>query len=746
MPLDYSLLNEAQRKAMEDTEGRVLVLAGAGSGKTRVLTYRVAYLVSELGVDPRNILAITFTNKATEEMRVRLDGLLGDKNKVWISTFHSLCAMILKRFATRLGYTENFTIYDESDSNRLIAKVLRLKHLDDGPLKDIVKDHISAAKNEGLSPEQYYAQIRGLVKFDSEIYEVFEEYEEELKRSNAMDFDDLLHKTKLLFELHPDVLDLFQNRFRYIHVDEFQDINSVQFDIVRMLSEKWGNLFVVGDDDQSIYGWRGAKVENILNFDKVYPNAKIHKLLQNYRSTPNILDCAKNVIRNNKARHEKELFTVKPSGVKVEYYTAYNDHQEAEWIIENIRSLKRMGYTNKDFAILIRQNSLSRNFESKLSGLGMKYRILGGFKFFDRKEIQDVIAYMRVIYNVKDSEAILRIINFPRRGIGDSSIDRLREYARMRGVDLIDVILNINANDALTGAAKNKVNEFRMLISDLIGNRYMPIHELAEYIVDKAGFEYAYNSTGKEEDENRWQNIVEFIKHVKEFAADNPNAGLAEFLETVSLAPEREEIRDNDAITIATMHSVKGLEFKVVFIAGCEEGIFPSERSKNEDNIEEERRVMYVAVTRAKERLYISSARQRFRFNRVQPMLPSRFMEEAKGGQESKIEELRRKWDAPDYGWRRYDNDFDDMPYSPPKPIEQRRETFAQIPEKPTLPPVKKDLSGFRMGGTVIHKIYGEGTIIMIAGSGADTQATVLFPKLGAKKFMLAVAPLTPKE
>jgi DNA helicase-2/ATP-dependent DNA helicase PcrA len=742
--LDISSLNEAQKNAMMDTDGAVLVLAGAGSGKTRVLTYRIAYLVTEKNVEPWNILAITFTNKATNEMRERLDKLLGERNKVWISTFHSLCANILKRYADRIGYSENFSIYDESDSNRALAKVLKQKGLDAGALKDHIRGYISEAKNEGLSPDEYYARIRGEIKEAQNIRDVFEGYEEILHDSNAMDFDDLLHKTKRLFVSCPDVLQSYQNRFHYIHVDEFQDTNGVQFDLVRMLAGKWGNLFVVGDDDQSIYGWRGAKVENILHFDKYFSDTKIHKLFQNYRSTPNILEVANNVIRNNTARHEKELFTTQKPGVKVEFYNAYNDREETQWIVETIRALKRsQGYGNKDFAILLRVNSLSRSFENAFAGLNMKYRVLGGFKFFERKEIQDVIAYMRVTVNPRDNEAVKRIINFPRRGIGDTSVERIEEYAGMHGQSMMDVVFAINRNDALPPSAAKKVHEFGVLMNDLIENRSLPLAAFSEYLVRQAGFGLAYTATGTEEDENRWENIQEFLRHIREFADANQEAGLAEFLQTVSLMPERkEEIYDHDLITIATMHAVKGLEFPVVFIAGCEEDIFPSAQSKREDRVEEERRLMYVAATRAKERLYISCARQRFRFNKVMSMLASRFMVEAQGGQQTRLDTLRAKWENESYQSRRenVDADYDDMPrFHPPAPA---RAAFAVPPVRPAVSLPKTDVTKFKLGSRVLHKNYGSGTIIMLSGSGADTQATIQFDGLGVKKFLLALAPL----
>lgn len=731
-------LNENQRNIVTDTEGYVLVLAGAGSGKTRVLTHRVAYIVKEKKVFASSVLAITFTNKATAEMRERLVSLLGEENNVWISTFHSLCASLLRREAEAAGYGANFSIYDESDSLRVIKKVLREKHLENEPIKDKIKNYISDAKNAGLSPEEYWKDTNGLVNDADIIREVYERYEELLKDANAMDFDDLLQKTKNLFVEHPDVLEKYQNRFRYIHVDEFQDTNKVQYEIVEMLAAKWGNLFVVGDDDQSIYGWRGAELGNILFFDKKHPGCKVYKLLENYRSSSSILDCANNVIRNNKNRHEKELFTNRGTGVRTEFYKAYNDYNEADWVIDNIVSLKRYyGYSNKDFAILVRMNSLTRLFENRLSESRLSYRVLGGFKFFDRKEIQDVLSYMRMVSNPKDAEAIERIINFPARGIGDITVEKLSAYARQSGNDFLDVILNIDSIGAgIIGAgAVKKVSEFRAVVSDLLSHKDMPLNEFVKYLVERVNFALAYTSTGKEEDEVRLENIGEFVRQVGEHCTRDPRATLDSFLQTVCLAPEADnEIRDGENITLATMHSVKGLEFKVVFIIGCEEDIFPSSQSKRGDSVEEERRLMYVAVTRARERLYISSADKRFRFNKVQESLPSRFIAEAKGTAVSiedpyKVYAERRAYIEGRGGQPSYRSET-------PKP-------FTPIITPRNAPaPANKDISKFTGGAKIRHKLYGEGTIILVTGSGTDATATVAFPTLGVKKFILALAPL----
>ncbi len=740
-------LNDVQKEIVCDTEGKVLVLAGAGSGKTRVLTHRVAYLVQEKGVYGRNILAITFTNKATAEMRNRLNVLLGEEHGVWVSTFHSLAASILRRFGEEIGYDKNFSIYDESDSGRVINKALRELHLDGTPLKENGRSHISKAKNDGMDPDEYFAEINGTLEEAEDIRRLFERYEELLKQANAMDFDDLLHKLKFLLENSEEARNYYQNRFRYIHVDEFQDTNKVQYEIVKILQGKWGNLFVVGDDDQSIYGWRGAKVENILNFERDFPGetVKVHRLMQNYRSTEPILKTANNVIKNNKSRHEKELFTERKGGVRVEYYTAWNDHNEAEWVINQIGSLIRYnGYRKSDFAILVRANSLTRIFENKLNTASLGYRVIGGFKFFERKEIQDVVAYMRMVANTRDNEAVSRIINFPARGIGDATVEKLEQCARTNEVPVFDILLELDKHTgALGNGVVKKVEGFRSLVSDLVANSNLPLDEFVVYLVERVGFELAYASTGKEEDFTRWENINEFVNYVKEYHSKHPNAGLGEFLQTMTLVTEsKDELTDPDKITLATMHAVKGLEFPVVFIVGCEEEIFPTARSINGGDIEEERRIMYVAITRAKERLYISCAQKRFRFNHVMESMPSRFIDEAKGKTKENAYSLYGERKAylegrggrPSF-WGGEESDVSRIRTGPA--------TRPHKEIKPVAPaPQTKDISGFIGGAKVVHPTYGEGTILVVLGSGKDTTATVAFPKLGTKKFILALAPL----
>ena len=738
-------LNDVQRDIVTDTEGRVLVLAGAGSGKTRVLTHRVAYLVGEKGVWGYNVLAITFTNKATAEMRERLDFLLGEDHGVWISTIHSLAARILRRFGDYLGYDKNFSIYDEVDSSRMLGKALYEENVDEQKLKEAIKEHIGKAKNEGLSPEEYYYEINGIKDADK-IVKVYAKYEEILKQNNAMDFDDLLHKLKKLLLTCEECRNYYQNKFKYIHVDEFQDTNRVQYEIIKILAEKWGNLFVVGDDDQSIYGWRGARVENILNFDKEDKETKVYKLLENYRSTTEILDCANNVIMHNKARHEKKLFTNRGKGVKVEYYNAWSDRNEAEWVVGKIESLIFYnGYRKSDFAILVRANSLTRVFEQTLQSARLNYKVIGGFKFFDRKEVQDVLAYMRAIANTRDGSAIERIINFPARGIGDATVQKLELYARERNISMLKVLLELNEHEHYLpkGIAK-KVESFAEIMKDLYLKKDLGVDAFMQYVVERVGFEKYYTSTNKEEDLGRWENIGQLINYAKEFCVGHPTYTLQEFLETVTLEESSKDDTpyEKEKVTIATMHSVKGLEYRVVFIVGCAEEVFPTAQSVRCGDIEEERRIMYVAITRARERLYISSPQRIFRFGKVQDCLPSRFVQEAKGEVLNGYHLFKERSD--------YLNGLGKRPtYLDDEPVSSRIKNNAATRPQPIIPkpqiakPQQKDLSGFVAGARVKHPNYGEGNIIIVIGEGSSATATIAFPGLGVKKFILALAPLT---
>ena len=739
-------LNDVQREIVTDTEGRVLVLAGAGSGKTRVLTHRVAYLVGEKGVYGSYVLAITFTNKATAEMRERLNTLLGEDHGVWISTIHSLAASILRRFGEHIGYDRNFSIYDETDASRVVSKVVTEAQIDELKFKQALQEHISKAKNDGLSPEEYFKEINGIVDDAEKIVRLYARYEELLKENNAMDFDDLLHQLKKLLLSSEECRTYYQNKFRYIHVDEFQDTNGVQYEIIKILAEKWGNLFVVGDDDQSIYGWRGARVENILNFDKEFKDAKVYKLLENYRSTTEILDCANNVIKNNKARHEKKLFTNRGKGVKVEYYTAWNDRNEAEWVVGKIESLIFYnGYRKSDFAILVRANSLTYIYEQTLQSARLNYKLVGGYRFFERKEILDVLAYMRAISNPRDGSAVERIINFPARGIGDATVQKLELYAREQGTSILKVLLDLDyhASRLPKGIAK-KVESFAEIMRDIYSKKDLPIDTFMQYVIERVGFEKYYTANDKEEEIARWDNIGQLINYAKEFCVNHPTFTLQEFLETVTLeeSSKDETPYDKDKVTIATMHSVKGLEYRVVFIVGCAEEVFPNTIALRSGEIEEERRIMYVAITRAQERLYISYPQKIYRFGKVQDYMPSRFIQESKGEIENSYKLFQER--------NKYLDGIGKRPtYLDDEPVSSRIKNNAATRPQPITPkpqiakPVQKDLSGFVAGARVKHPNYGEGNIIIVLGEGSNATATIAFPGLGVKKFILALAPLT---
>ncbi len=717
--MDYTkLLNDEQLLPVYDTEGAVLVLAGAGSGKTRVLTHRIAYLLDEKGVDGYNILAITFTNKAAREMLERVYKITG-RSDIWISTFHSFCAKILRYEIEKMGYSSNFSIFTASDSNRLITRIVKELNIDEKEAKNI-KSHISNVKNIGADIDEYCNALGS--KNSDIIKQVYLVYEKQLKENNALDFDDLLLKTVQLFKDFPEVRAKYQERFKYIHVDEFQDTNKIQMLLVRMLAYKHGNLFVVGDDDQSIYGWRGAEVGNILNFKGTYPNCKIYKLQQNYRSTQNILDCANKVIAKNKQRMGKELWTNGDAGVKVVYKSCYNDKEEVDYVLGEIRKLcDYNGYSLNDFAILVRLNSLTRNFEEKMNMYGIKYKLIGGFKFYDRKEIMDTIAYLRMIANPLDSESIARIINFPKRGIGETAIQRLRDYCSQSDKPMITALLEIDENPVLNKGMRDKFSKFTNLIVDLMRAKLeMKFEDFAKYLVEKVDFYQAYDIDNPE-DKNKLENIDEFMTIIHEYCEQNEGATLESFMQSISLVSDGDDSEEGEFVTVATVHGVKGLEYKIVFIVGLEENIFPSGRALgNPFEMEEERRCMYVAITRAQERLYLTSAGNRYRFGKVEYNLVSRFVEEA-----GLIEK-------------------DPAQFTPLKISEYANLTKERPITKSNniRPNVNKDISVFNVGSAVVHSRYGEGVIIALDGS----TATILFAKLGNKNFNLELAPIELKK
>ena len=733
--MNYSeLLNEEQLKPVLDTEGAVLVLAGAGSGKTRVLTYRIAYLIGEKHVDPHNILAITFTNKAANEMKERVQNVTGAYG-VWISTFHSMCARILRSEIEVDGvYTRNFSIYTDTESDRIVSRIIKELALDDGDLKKLARFHISYAKNHAYTPDEYATKIAG-VSHSEAIAHIYRRYEKVLRENNALDFDDLLLKTLMLFKAHPDVLARYAERFRYIHVDEFQDTNKIQFLLVRMLASKHGNVFVVGDDDQSIYGWRGAEVGNIADFKKLNPGCKLYKLERNYRSTRNILDLANKVIANNSKRLGKTLWTEGDKGNAVVFRSLYDDWQEADYVIGEILNLRNVGYRLKDIAILVRVSSITKTFEDKLTLYNLPFRLIGGMKYYDRAEVKDFLAYLKCIANPRDAESLKRIINVPNRKIGEATVAKLELACSERGMTMLEGVLDLPSL-GMSSALNAKLAPFGALMRDLWEHRDMPIGDFADYVDDAVAFDQYYDCDDEEEGA-RLENIAKLVQSIKEFANDNPDAGLEEYLQSVTLISDTDDVLDDDKLTLATVHGVKGLEFDVVFIVGLEEGIFPTIRQDTTaKNLEEERRIMYVAVTRARKRLYLTCAQSRFRFKRRENSLASRFLVE--GGFIKKPEPIPERQGSPVHSVRaamgKIGLDIRDLP---------KRGERKEPPAYAKRPPVAgKDIGVFKIGMTVKHSRFGVGEIVDISGENAK----IKFKDLGVKMFNMRLAPIEPVQ
>ncbi len=760
-------LNEEQIKPVMDTEGAVLVLAGAGSGKTRVLTSRIAYLVEEKGVYPSSILAITFTNKAANEMRERLSKMVDGAQSMWICTIHSMCVRILRMFADRLGYTQNFSIYSETERAAVIKRAFAEMGIDDEKMLKNVKYHIANAKMQGKDPEEYEQENREL-KGISEITSVYRAYCEHLKRNNAMDFDDLLTQTLRLLETDKEALEYVSGRFKYIHVDEFQDTNRVQYEIVRLLSYVHGNLFAVGDDDQSIYGWRGAKIENIFNFEKDFRGAKVYKLERNYRSTKNILKLANAVIRNNGRRKDKVLWTNNADGASAQYYQAETENDEALYVARTISDLMtKEGYRYSDFAVLMRINALSRAYEQEFAKYNIPFKVFGGFKFFERKEIKDLLAYLRVINNPFDSEAVVRIVNVPKRGIGAKTIETLEQYANETELSVYDAVLEVDELP-LNAGSKQKVRSFGALLKELvIKGATMGADELIREVINDCGIMAMY-ADDTDESINKKANIDEFVNSIDEFCKMNKGATLSDYLNQVTLSSDTDEMDETEYVTVATIHSVKGLEFKAVFAVGMEENIFPVSRAAYDDGeLEEERRLMYVAITRAEKRLFFTRSRSRYLYGERSMTLPSRFMRELEPvlGKEvcSPYDEYTRR-DLGSFGRssyagygarrsfsRRTDADEDEFGYQSDLPAQSGTASFrASAGYERTKSvgtyagnPSQKDYAAFRTGVKIHHPKFGDGLIISTRGEGAAKIANVSFPGLGIKSLSVQIAPIT---
>ncbi len=730
-------LNDEQKKPVLDTEGAVLVIAGAGSGKTRVLTTRIAYLVKEKNIHPSRIMAITFTNKAAGEMKERLAKIIDGVESMWVSTIHSMCVRILRSDIEKIGYDRNFTIYDETDKDKVLKRVIDEIGLDQDKYLKLAKSVISNAKNDMLSPDEFRAENTAM-RFIDELYAIYNAYENQLARSNALDFDDLLLKTYQLFVSNKEVASYYANKFQYIHIDEFQDTNTVQFNLARILSSVHSNIFVVGDDDQSIYSWRGAKVENILNFDDVYRGAKIYKLERNYRSTKKILDLANCIIKNNTGRRDKELWTENQDGVRIETFVGTDENNEASYTAMQIKNLMaRSNYSYRDFAVFMRLNALSRAYEQEFMKYGIPYKIYGGFRFFERKEIKDVLAYLKVINNKRDDESFFRAVATPKRGIGEKTLTDLREFCAGIGISAMDGIYRLEQT-TLSSGAKTKLFNFGLLIdSFIVYSTQNSISALIKYVLETTSFMAQFEEKS-EENASKIQNISELINSAEQFEKDNPGANLSDYLNSVTLSSDTDDINSDDSVTIATIHGAKGLEYPCVFVAGLDEKVLPSARRSDDEEIEEERRLMYVAVTRAKERLYLTRAMSRYMYGGREYMTQSRFLKEAQPVLSSNKEVQERKPVRDFYDSSRAFIDSEDNSFNGGYSSSLAKKTFLNKPTVKNTAPT----TSFKSGIKVKHPKFGVGTVIAVKGAGDNMIVDVAFVGVGIKALAVKYAPL----
>ncbi len=739
----YDTLNEPQREAVNYTDGPLLILAGAGSGKTRVLTHRIAYLIDEKGVNPWNILAITFTNKAAGEMRNRVDQLVGyGSESIWVSTFHSMCVRILRRHIGLLGYDTNFTIYDTDDQKTLMKDICKLLQIDTKILKErSLMASISHAKEELITPEEFTLNAGGDFS-QRKVAEVYTEYERQLRANNALDFDDLLLKTVQLFQTQRDVLDYYQERFRYIMVDEYQDTNTVQFELVRLLASRYRNLCVVGDDDQSIYKFRGANIKNILNFEQFFEETKVIKLEQNYRSTGNILNAANAVIRNNYGRKKKTLWTDNGDGGKIRLRQFDTAFDEAEYIVDDIRRHVDDGEgAYNDHAILYRTNAQSRMFEEKFVSANVPYKIVGGINFYARREIKDLLSYLKTVDNGKDDLAVRRIVNVPKRGIGLTSINRVQDYAAAYEIGFYDALRAVDLIPNI-GRGASKLESFVALIEHFKTDaKDMSISDLMQEIIEETGYIESLQAEDLIEAEARIENIDELMSKIAAYEEDceerNEPATLSGFLEEVALVADIDSLDENtDYVVLMTLHSAKGLEFDHVYLSGMEEGLFPSYMtisSGDQDELEEERRLCYVGITRAEEELTLTCARRRMvrgetQFNRMSRFLKEIPMELVSTGElfqkEEKPEKLAQKTNA----YMQAKQAFHTKPFAAARPAKQ----FGNPSGGP----------GYAVGDRVRHMKFGEGTVQNIIEGGRDYEVTVEFEGAGVKKMFAMFAKL----
>ena len=756
-------LNDKQYEAVVNTEGPCLVIAGAGSGKTKVLTHKIAYLIDEKGVLPWNILAITFTNKAANEMKERIEGLVGDVAKdIWMGTFHSVCVRILRRFIDRIGFDSSFIIFDTSDQRTLIKACIKNIGLDDKMFTDrSVQSEISNAKNEMLEPDQYALRANGDFRKEK-IALVYEMYQKRLKENNAIDFDDIINYTIKILMDNPDVLQYYSDKFKYVLVDEYQDTNKSQFTLVTLLASKNGNITVVGDNDQGIYSFRGADISNILNFERDFPGTKIIKLEQNYRCTGNILKAANSVIKNNEVKYKKQLWTENDVGNLPKVYSAKNEYDEGTYIATQIEHLRREEkYNYSDFAILYRMNTQSRAIEEILRREGIPYKIIGGLKFYERKEIKDVISYLRLIQNPSDNISLKRVINEPKRGIGKTSLDNIEKLAEDTGISMYEIIKNADQY-GLNRVFLNS-REFVNVIEELRNKKDdIKISELIKETLNKSGYTKALEEENTIEAENRIENLDEFLTVAIEFEDESAENKLSDFLEGITLSSDIDNMEEtDDSVTLMTLHSAKGLEFPVVFLVGMEEGIFPGYKSISEPKeLEEERRLCYVGITRAKKNLFLTCSKQRTIFGSTSCNPISRFLKEIP-------EELLDGYDET-FGENQENNRFEDSKYSwtygskdngniktykidkkEPVSAASNITGFAFRTAESFLNSIGKkasnsnvDLSQYKAGVRIFHKKFGEGTISTVEPEGEDLKVDINFDKVGHKRLMAKYANL----
>ncbi|UOR13863.1 DNA helicase PcrA [Halobacillus amylolyticus] len=731
-------LNEQQRNAVTHTDGPLLIMAGAGSGKTRVLTHRIAYLLNEKDVAPRNVLAITFTNKAAREMKERVEALVGSEGeKIWMSTFHSMCVRILRRDIDRIGYDRNFSILDSSDQLSVIKQVLKDLNLD--PKKwdpRAMLGAISNAKNELLTPEDYVREAASM--HEEQIAEVYKGYQKKLRKNQSLDFDDLIMQTLTLFERLPEVLENYQRRFQYIHVDEYQDTNHAQYQLVSYLASRYQNLCVVGDSDQSIYGWRGADIKNILSFEKDYPTAKTIMLEQNYRSTELILNAANNVIGNNSGRKAKNLWTDNTGGNKIQYHEAGTEREEGLFVTDHVEDLIRNGrFQYKDVAILYRTNAQSRTIEETFVKAGVPYQMIGGTKFYDRKEIKDLLAYLRLIANPNDDLSYQRVVNEPKRGVGKTSLDKLQAYATDHDISLYEASAEIDFVGVSAKAAKSIMNFYTMIRNWTQQQEFLSATDMVAEVIEKTGYEEMLRNEKSLEAQSRLENIEEFKSVTKNFEENSEDKTLVAFLTDLALIADIDQMNEDptsdDTVTLMTLHSAKGLEFPVVFLIGMEENVFPHSRSlMDEDEMEEERRLAYVGITRAERQLFMTHAKMRTLYGRTNMNPISRFINEIP---KEFVDGKDEREELPFFNKKRE---------SPSIPSQTQKQPTKRASKK-----IEKDSSGgekiaWQPGDKAKHKKWGEGTVVKVQGEGDAMELDIAFPApTGIKRLLARFAPIT---